>query len=277
MKRIAITLITIAFCLALSSFTLSAQKKDICGITNTSFVVGERVTYTVSYTWLMLWTDVGEVNFEVKSDKKFGRDALHLHCTGKSYPFYDWFFKVRDLYESWVDPVTLEPIYFNRAINEGGYKKENEYTFKKKSNQIYARIKRRDKPSTYDTLNVPSCTYDVVTAIYISRNLDFSKAEIGKVIPVSVALDREVYNVGYKFLGRETKNISGLGKFKCLKFQVDLVAGDVFSGEQKLMVWVTDDRNKIPISIESPIKVGSIKVRVIDWHGLRHPLTSKVK
>jgi len=136
LRRIAITLITIAFCLALSSFTLSAQKKDICGITNTSFVVGERVTYTVSYTWLMLWTDVGEVNFEVKSDKKFGRDALHLHCTGKSYPFYDWFFKVRDLYESWVDPVTLNPFTLIAPLTRVATKRRTSTPLRKRATKF---------------------------------------------------------------------------------------------------------------------------------------------
>ncbi len=263
--------------LLISMLTLLARGQGNCGVTNVSFATGERITYVVSYTWLMLWVDVGEVTFTVKPDKKFNRNLLHLHSTGTTYSFYDWFFKVRDLYESWVDPVTLQPQYFNRSIYEGGYTKENEYKYDWKNNRIYVRIKRKQDPSRYDSLKIEKCTHDVVSAIYASRNLDFANMKEGKVFPVTAAFDDELFHVGFKFIKREEKYISGIGRFKCLKFQVDLVAGDIFKGDQKLYVWVTDDRNRVPVYIESPIKVGSIKVRVIDWSGLRHPLTSKVK
>jgi len=269
----SVSIVTFIFIIAISVH-LSAQDKKSCGIKNTSFKDGEKITYVISYTWSFLWTDVGEAEFTVKRDKKFGKDVLHLHSFGKTYHFYDWFFKVRDLYESWVDPVTLQPVYFNRDIYEGGFTKQNEYTFNWNQDKIYTRIKRKKGPNKYDTLKIEKCTYDVVSAIYIARNLDFAQIKPNKIFPVTVVLDREIYHVGYKFLGKEKKNIKGLGKYNCLKFQVDLVVGDVFSGNQKLYVWVTDDQNKVPISIESPIKVGSIKARVIKWEGLRYKSTS---
>lgn len=258
------------------SITLS-QSNSECGIINKAFRVGEQLTYVVSYTWFFIWTDVGEATFTVKSDMKLGRDALHLHSLGVSYPFYDWFFKVRDVYESWVDPVSLQPIYFNRDINEGGYTKENEFTFDWDSSLVNARIRRRGGENRFYEIPVKPCTYDVVTAIYVARNLDFSNSSPGKSYPVSVILDREIYNVKYTFLGKEEKRVKGTGTFNSLKFRVELIAGDVFREGQYLYVWVTNDSNKLPIYIESPIRVGSVRVRIASWQGLRHPLTSKVE
>ena len=254
-----------------------AQQSSNCGIKNITFKEGEQITYIASYNWYFVWTDVGEVNFKVTKENKFNRELLHLYSYGKSYQFYDWFFKVRDLYESWVDPKTLQPVYFNRNIYEGGFTKENEYRFDWNKYQTYTRIKRKKGPNKFDTLKIEKCTYDVVSSIYIARNLDFTNIKPNRIFPVTVVLDREIYHVGYKYLGKEKKSVKGLGKFNCLKFQVDLVVGDVFSGEQKLFVWVTDDQNKIPIIIESPIRVGSVKARVNRIKGLKYPLTSLIK
>jgi hypothetical protein len=255
---------------------LFSQGRSECEVENNAFRTGEKVAYVLSYTWLFVWTDVGEADFSVVKDKKFGKESLHLLVLGKSYPFFDWFFKVTDVYESWVDPVTLRPVYFNRDISEGGYKKENEYIYNWDQNIVNARIRRREGVNRFYDIPIDPCTIDVVTAIYQTRNFDFSLVSAGKSYPVSVLLDREVYSVTYTFIQREEKAVKGLGKFKTLKFKVELVAGDVFKEGQYLYVWVTDDNNKLPVYIESPIKVGSIRARIKSWEGLKHPLSSKI-
>jgi len=255
----------------------STQSHSGCNIVNNAFKSGETLVYEMSYTWFLVWTDVGEVKFTVNSDKRFGKEHLHLKAVGKSYTFYDWFFKVRDLYESWVDPRTLEPLYFNRDIYEGGFTKENEYNFNWNKNELSVRVRRKQGANRFDTLKIDKCTYDVVTAIYVARNLDFSNVKPGKVFPVKAIMDEKVYDVGYRFLGKEEKKIADIGLFKCLKFQVDVVAGDIFKGDQKIYVWVTDDNNKVPVFIESPIIVGKVMARLKSLSGLKHPLNSKIK
>jgi len=256
--------------LSLSPLILLAQKVTEGKSINTSYQSGEQVTYLISYTWFCLWTDVGEVTFKVTNETKDGKYVLHLKCTGSTYPFYDWFFKVRDLYESWIDPSTQQPVHFNRAINEGGFTKENEYQFDWSKDQVFVRVRRKSNPSKYNTLKIEKNTYDVISAIYAARNFNYSNIKPDKIFPITAIFDKEIYKVGYKFLGREEKQIKGIGKLNCLKFQVDLVVGDIFANNQKLYVWVTDDQNHIPAIIESPIKIGSIKARVTSWTGLRN-------
>lgn len=243
-----------------------------CKTTNSNIIDGEKITYVLSYTWFFIWTDVGEAEFSVTNERKFGRNLLHLRAYGKSYPFYDYFFKVRDLYETWVEPETLEPVYFNRDINEGGYKKENEYWFDWQKRELKVRVRRREGANRYDTLEINRCCHDVVTAIYIARTLDFKDVYPGKTYTVSVVMDEEIYDVGYRFVKREVKDLPELGKVNCLKFQCDVIAGDVFTEEQKIYVWATDDGNKLPVYAESPIRVGTVKARVSKISGQKYPL-----
>jgi hypothetical protein len=41
-----------------------------------------------------------------------------------------------------------------------------------------------------------------------------------------------------------------------------------------MTVWVSDDANKVPLRIESPISVGNIVVDMINYRNLRYPFTS---
>lgn len=254
---------------------VGAQQVNSCNITNTAFSAGERVCYEVSYTWFLTWADVGEACLTVDVDQRFGKTLLHLKATGRSYPFYDWFFKVRDLYESWVDPVTLRPHYHNRNIYEGGFTKENEYWYGQPNDSVKIRVRRKGGPNRFVSVKSVACLFDEVSAIYYSRCLNFSHLKPGTVYPINVLMDEEIYSIKYSFLEREERRVSGFGKIPCLKFQVDLVAGDIFSSNQKLIVWVTDDLNRLPVLVESPIRVGSVKARIITYQGLRNKYAIK--
>jgi hypothetical protein len=76
-------------------------------------------------------------------------------------------------------------------------------------------------------------------------------------------------------MGKETIKTK-YGKFKAIKFKPLLIKGTIFEGGEKMTVWVSDDRNHIPLRIESPISVGSIKVDMISYRNLRYPLSSLI-
>jgi hypothetical protein len=54
------------------------------------------------------------------------------------------------------------------------------------------------------------------------------------------------------------------------------VKGTIFAGGEKMSVWVSDDANHVPLRIESPITVGSVKVDMMQYKNLRYPLSSMI-
>jgi len=241
-----------------------------------NFQPGEKIKYVMTYNWFLVWTDVGEVTFEVKDSQINSHHAYHLIGKGKSYPFYDWFYEVRDIYESWVDPQTLKPYYYKRDVNEGGYKIDITYQYNWKDTVAYAESKKTRKPFKRDTVELNGCAHDIMSIIYYARSIDFSKYEVGEKIPLSLLLDSKMEPVYIRYQGKEEKRVRGLGKFKTIKFSGYLVPGDVFKGGEDLQVWVTDDPNRLPVWIESPIKVGKVKARMVDYEGLKYDLSSKI-
>lgn len=240
-----------------------------------AFKSGEKLTYTLTYNWFFVWTDVGIVDFNISEKEICNKKTYHIKGTGKTFPFYDWFFQVRDVYETWIDTSSLLPVFYHRDVDEDGYLKDITYKFDEENNVAYSKVKKRKKPLKYDTLKIPDKTLDVISIIYYIRNINFSQIEKKEKIPFVILLDNEVTNIYIRYHGKEKKKVKGIGKFDCLKFTGSLIAGSVFKGGEDLEIWVTDDENRIPVWIESPIIVGKIKVRLTNYENLKYKLSSK--
>jgi Protein of unknown function (DUF3108) len=258
----------VCICALCMSMRAGAPVDDtFCGVRNKAFKSGEQINYTVYYAVAGLYVNAGTAVFSVTLERLNGRPVYHLKGVGKTNPSYDWIYKVRDLYESYIDTASLQPLKFVRDVNEGGYKKFQTITFNHNANTAVS-----DK----GVFKVPDCVQDVLSAIYYARNINFNKYKPGDKIPFSMFLDDDVFNMYVRYLGKEEVKTK-YGKFRAIKFKPLLIEGTLFSGGEKMTVWVTDDENKLPVRIESPIIVGSVKVDMMSYKNNRSPMTALIK
>lgn len=263
MKHIVKSIATVL--IILTAFSLRAGD-EFCGIRNTAFVPGELVTMKVYYNTMGLYISAGEATFSVSVEKFNGRPTYHCVGTGKSYSFFDNFFKVRDRYETYIDTATMLPIKFIRDVNEGGHKIYNNVTFNHGAGTAV---------STNGVFKIPNCIQDVVSAIYYARNINFDKYKLNDKIPFDMFMDDEVNHLYLRYMGKEIVK-TRYGKFHSIKFKPLLIKGTMFEGGEKMNVWVSDDPNHLVLRIESPISVGNIKVDMMEYKNLRYPLTSLI-
>lgn len=119
-------------------------------------------------------------------------------------------------------------------------------------------------------------TQDIVSAFYYARTIDFSNARDGDIFEVPMFLDNEMHNFKFKYKGR-FKLKTDVGTFRVMKFMPVVMKGRVFKSEEDLVVYVTDDANKIPLEIKANILVGAVRMTLTKYEGLRNPVTSKLK
>jgi Protein of unknown function (DUF3108). len=250
----------------LLTHTANAQN-EFCGIKNISFKEGEKLVYKVYYNMGRLWVGAGMANFNVSLETFNGKKVYHIVADGTTLKSYEWFYKVRDRYETYIDAETMLPMKFIRNVNEGGYKIYNNVTFNQNIGQAV---------STNGVFKVPNCIQDVLSAIFYARNIDFTKYKPGDKIPFSMFLDDEVFNLYVRYIGKE-RITTKYGTFNTIKFSPLLIDGTIFKGGEKMMVWVSDDNNHVPVRVDSPILVGSIKVDLVDYGNLRNPFTGLIK
>lgn len=257
-----ITLLILVF--VLSSFKTNPAETEFCGIKNAAFLAGETITMKVFYNTVGVYIGAGEATFTTHLERFNGKTTYHCVGEGKTYPFFDNFFKVRDRYETYIDTTTMLPIKFIRNVDEGGYKIYNNVTFNHSASTAV---------STNGIFKTTNCIQDVISSIYYARNINFDKYKPEDKIPFDMFLDDEVYHLYIRYLGKEIIK-TRYGKFRAIKFKPLLIKGTIFEGGEKMTAWVSDDPNHVILRVESPITVGSIKVDMYGYKNLRYPLTS---
>lgn len=249
-------------------FVMKANSQtNFCGIKNTTTQNGEEITYTIYYALAGAHVNAGTTTFSNKLEKFNGRTVYHVMGVGGSNAKYDWIYKVRDRYESYIDTTTMQPLKFFRDVNEGSTKKLETVNFNHTNHTA------TNETGTY---KVPVCVQDVLSTIYYARNIDFDKYQKGDKIPFQMFLENQVYDLYIRYQGKEELKTK-YGKFNAIKFKVLLIPGTIFKGGEDMTVWVSDDENHIPVRILSQILIGSIKVDMSSFKNLRYPLGNVVK
>jgi len=236
---------------------------------NTAFARGEKLTFRVYYQSAITGkVTAGEASLEVKKKSVTQNDHVTYHIvgTGHSKGAFNFFFKVDDKFETFIDEESLIPWYFTRRTREGGYKKDDEVNFRQ--NQGLA-VSRRA------VTKIPENTQDIMSVFYFARTLDLTDVQPGESFPLSFFLDDSLYVSKIVFLGREQVETE-IGTFNCLKFKPMVLKGKVFNEPYPMQLWVTDDLNRVPVLVQSAVIVGSVKMELIEYQGLKNPMDSKV-
>jgi hypothetical protein len=247
-----------------SSFFSAVNADDLCSIRNTTFQAGETLDFKIYYSVASLYFSGGEASFSASLELMGSRPVYHIVGTGKTNHFVDNTFKVRDKYETYVDTATLRPYKFIRNVLEGNTKIYENVTFVKETNTAI---------TSTGVYHLPSCTFDILSAMYSARNINFNQYQQGDKIPFTVFLHDEVFPLYIRYLGKETIKTK-MGKYKAIKFKPLLIKGTIFTGGEKMTVWISDDSNHLPLRVESPITIGKIAVELISSKNILHSTTS---
>lgn len=236
-------------------------------VSNEAFSYNEKLSYRVHYGFIN--AAVIEMQVGSKPITINGRKTYYIKAEGKTLSTFDWMFKVRDQFETYLDQDALAPQKYKKSVEEDNYKDTDLVYFKHSDKSLYS-------SKAEGNLSMPEYTQDVISALYYVRNLDFDNANVGQEFPINIYLDKEIYSLKFKFDGKETIK-TDVGKIKCIRLVPKLVVDRVFKNEDDMTVWITDDKNKIPVRVKAKIAVGSLKVDLTSYSNLRNPFSSKEK
>lgn len=251
--------------LIISSLQIIAQ--------NSTIAAGEKLTFTASYNMSGLLTDLAQVTMETSTVKTSKASLLRLKCNARTYSKWDNFFKINDLYESYVNPETLKPYLHKRDISEGGYYKFMQYNFDHTSQSVKSlRRKKRSDGTFWETktdLTLNNGTQDIVTTIYHIRSLDIHNTSVGNTDTFKVLFDNEENVIRIKLLGKETINTK-IGRKECYKLSISMGNNNILTGKDDNLLWITADKNKIPVYAKFKVPVGNGELRIESATGLKH-------
>ncbi len=238
-----------------------STQQDLPELKNKAFKRGEVLSYRLHYGII----DAGVATLTVTDEEKefAGRKTFHVVGTGSSKGTFDFFFKVRDRYESYIDEKALVPWIFIRRVSEGGYTINEDYIF----NHYTQKVNTGDH-----VFDIQQNMQDMLSAFYYARTMDLRNAKPGDIFTVDCFMDKEIYPLKIKFVGRENIEIK-LGKFRCVKFRPVVQKGRVFKHEEDLNIWLTDDDNHIPLKGKANVLIGSVQLELTSYSNIANPIS----
>ena len=282
--------IFILLCTLVNSFAMRTQEDSVKNNTScvpikdiskhgVAFQAGERMEFTMHYKWGIIDSDIGTATVALDTVRLNGEKAFLCSAQGQTTRLYDLFFKVREDFKSWFTVDELRPLKFTRDTFEGKYVAKNTYIYDWNAAEphIIADVYSSSSGQRYPELPLTPCTYDLPALFFFARNIDLENIEIGKRYPMTFAIDDDIFNVYFIFYGPETIKVKGLGTVKTIRFAAKLLAGEVFTGEEDMMIWISDDENRVPVYFEAPILVGTASGRMKSWSGLKYPFSALVE
>ena len=235
------------------------------------FRSGETVTLSIMYKWGAINTEVGTARLQVDSLRFEGERVYHLGCKVWTVPFFDRIYKIREDLQSWVRVRDLRPLRFTRSTYEGGYTASNDYHFNWDAGKIEADVTFENKGPQRLEIPVKEGEYDLIALLYHIRSLDESAFKKGATTKVRFAIDDNVFDVYITAQGKENIKIRKQGRMDAWHLSCSVVQGALFDGDENLHLWISADKNRIPVVAKVPLKLGAVQAWLTGWDGLKNP------
>ena len=242
----------------------SGQENGYRTIPLDSFGEGEKIVYRVHYGFIT----AGEATMVVDNQihKLNNRPCYKIDIFGRTTGFADKVYGVKDNWGTFLDTAAIVPHKFYRYIEEGDYRKNEVVNFDQlRKKAVVNRLdKKTRKIKDVQEFKVPGNVQDMVSGYYYLRTLNYNKLKEGQIIEVDAFFDDELYDFRVRFLGREEIKTK-LGTQRAVVLQPIMPETEIFSGENPIKVWISDDKAKIPLKIKASMVVGSIEIDIKDY------------
>ena len=258
----------VAIIALLTSICIKAQSE-------LTFSDNEKLGYVGAYSLGFIYTEVADISLSLQ--KTAGKDEYVVKGGGLTRKFYSNFFSVNDYYEThFQTQPNIRSLSFYRSIEEGGYTMKNDYKFDWTNKMITGVMqKQKEAFQPFALAMEGNKNYsDVLTAFYNFRNQNFNNISAGKKFSFYFILDNEFYSIQCVYIGKEVRKLKKFDKkpINTLKFNFEVVAGEVFKGNEVITVWISDDANHIPLEFDFPIRVGRMRAYLSSYQNLKFPL-----
>jgi hypothetical protein len=219
--------------------------------------VGDTLDYKISWGPIT----AGHARLVIKETKS----ANELEITSRAWNsgIIESLFPVKDTVKSIVSADSLFPRVFDQKISEGAYKRKalTIYNYETKKAVIkdtaFKSSARLHGVDTVITLNGNERC--ILSAFYLARTLKLEPGDTAYFNAIGGVKKYRLMIICHK---REVIN-TALGKKKCLLIE-PLIQGDgLFKAKGKLLIWVTDDKERLPALMRSEIALGSIEASLI--------------
>lgn len=254
-----------------SALSLASDADDLAVAPPGLYERGERLTFAVYWFGIGAGTAVLEARGPVEVD---GRRAYHFVTAAESSPLVSVFYRVRDRNEAFLDAALPRSLRFDKHLREGRYRHDSSTAFDHEAGQATFRyidygplsrsietLEEALRITSYrsETFPVPPSVLDELSALYILRTRPLA---VGETLRLVVLASRKAYEAEFRVTGRETLETE-LGAIPTLVVEPLIRFEGIFQRKARVVLWLSDDARRIPVRIQTKVRVGTFTAVLI--------------
>lgn len=266
-----------------SIFTLLAalalsigSSKSQCSVTNIPFQSGEELRYDLYIKLGFATTKGGFAKLSTQSTTYKGTSAYKMDLISETEGLARKLFSLNDTLTAYTNK-NLTPLAYMKDAHEGGdYTKERlVYNYNDDASLLINSVRHKNGEFKFDEKIIASgCTYDLVSILFYCRTLDYANMKIGQETTVNFISGKKRGTMRIVYNGKETVKANDGKKYNTIKLTL-YIADEAFDdGKEAMKVYLSDDNNRIPISLETKLKVGSTKAILKSYKGNKYELNA---
>lgn len=245
-----------------------------CGIENKFFKAGEELTYDL-YIKLAANIKGGYATLTTRDVIYDGKEAYKMTLVSESQGFARSMFALNDTLACFTTK-SLVPLAYTKDAHEGGDYTKERLTYSYADGKVKTRsIRHKNGNFKFDeTVVNDHCTYDLMSVLFYARTLDYSKMKDITETKVRFVTGKSNVHMRIIYQGKETVKANDGKKYNCIKLTLFVTSEAFDKGKEAMKVYITDDDNRMPIRLETKLKVGSTRVILKSYKGNRHPVNT---
>ncbi len=237
----------IIVCVALTGPAIASAS----GEADLPFRVGEKLTYQIFWGPFV----VGRATLEVRGVEPVdGHDCYHLVARARTTGLTDWMFPIDSTSESWLDVQGLFSRKYRQNRLEGDHKRNDETVFDYEhgeaitTNAVSGKTKRN--PVDGPVQDVVSCVYYMrAQPLMLDAEQQFVMNANSTNYTVNVCPDQ-----------RKRLFVRPVGDVQALRLEPHPTLKIVASNKGRMWLWVSDDKRRLPLLVNSNMRVGSARL-----------------
>lgn len=257
-------------------FSLGTTKKvhAQCAVENKYFQAGEYLTYDL-YIKFAATIKGGFASLSTQSVKYEGKDAYKMTLISESQGLARKMFALNDTLACYMSK-DLQPLAYTKDAHEGDDHTIERLTYSYAGDNVKIRSVRH-KNGTFrfdETLDFSGCTYDLMSILFYARTLDYPAMRNGSETTVNFVTGKSKVSMRIVYNGKEQVKANDGKKYNCMKLTLYVQDKAFDNGKEAMKVYITDDDNRLPVRVETKLKVGSTRVILKSYKGNKHPLNT---
>ena len=213
----------------------------------------EKLEYNLRYSFIK----GGEAVILISDTTYNGKKAQHYYLRGQTVGITEALYNVDDIYETILDPKTVQPYKHIRNIKERKYRYYNETLFFPKKDSVFT--------TKLGGMKVPPKILDILSVFAFLRQSELLESlKVGDTFTFPVYHANKYFMLESKFLGVE-KIKSKFGEKECYVISPWIDEGKLLKRSDGLKFYISKDEEKLPLILELDLNVGAVRAELVSY------------